>query len=844
MATTTGDALFNAIAEVLTSNGPVGEPRLIPLLQQAGVDLGPDPAEALLDVLEDSDERLAELTENRWAWVPALLADRVFTHRLAGWEVEYDCLAGTPDLTAMLTLLDVPEERQLADGSPVAPAVLPFYGDLLDERGVPAEEVDTSECLLLPRGYLSGMAVRAGDVIGLRLTGRGLALESIHDVPTKPAATVGQALCAILADHEPIEVSTAVLTACADDPALFTEPGPPLAATMESSGLSVYGDWLATDAYDFSQHAAESRLDRLARQYQLDDDQSLAMLAVLELYERVAEARAATNSGDSAPMSALVAQSGLARTADSLTLLIEPIVAEAVFVELDLDAEEAGVLSAFVEAVDGQLHPATRPALRWLGAKAYELAGDLVTAEKMLLEAEKLNPHWPLALRDLAGYASDRGDAVRGIALLRQGGITTGHRLYDVLTEFQPVPRKDLGRNKPCWCGSGRKYKVCHLNSERLPLDVRAAWLYQKAAQHLLERDWRGLLVGLATARSEYSGTVREALGAPLITDATLFEGGGFADFLDVRGTLLPEDERLLAEQWLLVERSVYEIKLVRPGIGFTVRDLRTGDVHEVAEATASRELTAGAMICARVVPAGDTMQIIGGIEPVGLRERDQLIEVLDSEPGPYELIAFLSARFAPPILTNTEGDPIVMCEATLSVPDVAALCQALDGAYERAEEELTWIDHVTTDGMERIRATLSLDNQLHVRTNSEKRLDLVLDHLRTLDPTLTVVDETRRRLRDTDDAAGLARQDGVGASADPDDPAIAAAMKQFVLNYEQKWLDDSIPALAGQTPRQAAADPTRRDDLIRLLDSLPDPAGDPGRMNPERLRAALGLAH
>jgi hypothetical protein len=26
-----------------------------------------------------------------------------------------------------------------------------------------------------------------------------------------------------------------------------------------------------------------------------------------------------------------------------------------------------------------------------------------------------------------------------------------------------------LGRNEPCWCGSGKKYKKCHLDRERQP---------------------------------------------------------------------------------------------------------------------------------------------------------------------------------------------------------------------------------------------------------------------------------------------------------------------------------------------------------------------------------------
>ena len=40
----------------------------------------------------------------------------------------------------------------------------------------------------------------------------------------------------------------------------------------------------------------------------------------------------------------------------------------------------------------------------------------------------------------------------------------------------------------------------------------------------------------------------------------------GRPDFLAVRGSLLPEDERLLAGQWLLVERSVHEVASVRRG--------------------------------------------------------------------------------------------------------------------------------------------------------------------------------------------------------------------------------------------------------------------------------------
>lgn len=81
------------------------------------------------------------------------------------------------------------------------------------------------------------------------------------------------------------------------------------------------------------------------------------------------------------------------------------------------------------------------------------------------------------------------------------------------------------------------------------------------------------------------------------------------------------------------------------------------------------------------------------------------------------------------------------------------------------------------------------------------------------------------------------------GRALDLGDPEVSAALTEVIRQYEQDWLDESIPALAGRTPRQAAADPTRRPDLIRLLDSFPDHPDDPGAMSPRRLRAALDLA-
>jgi hypothetical protein len=294
------------------------------------------------------------------------------------------------------------------------------------------------------------------------------------------------------------------------------------------------------------------------------------------------------------------------------------------------------------------------------------------------------------------------------------------------------------------------------------------------------------------------------------------------------------------------VDRSVFEVESVNRGESITVRDLRNGDVHEVRERTASRQLKAGQLICARVVPAGDSMQFFGGVEPIALHERDALIDLFDAEPDPVDVMAALSRRFAPATLTNTEGEPLVFCEATVRLGDADKIEDSLDETYDRVdgEEPPRWHEHVKTRGMPHIRAVLVRDGDtLRVETNSAERMDRVVATLIRLDPTMRVLDDSRTPIHDAREAAELAEEMGAPEDAlDPDDPEVAAMLDEFIREYEAKWLDEPIPALDGHTPRQAADNPTRRGDLIKLLDSFPADEGTPGRMSPERLRSALGL--
>jgi hypothetical protein len=855
---------MRTLARILAEHGPLHEDDIAQRLRDSGVS---DPDTLLDEVLDETECPARQLVDDRWVWLPTVLAGRVFTHRLGADEAAHDILTVTPNLDPITALCEHEQYGRFADGS-AARVVLPGFDDeLLEHRGIPAEVVDPLGALLLMPGTLGTLGVAEGDLLGVRLTARGLEVERVSAPSLGVYAAVGARLAATLDADEPVYFDAAVWTACVEDPAVFTEPLPPLREIVDDYGLAHRGEWLAPDGFDFDRWRFERGCAALAERHDLEPDDAVALYALVELFDQMSLLLIDAADADEPPEDALTAAAEGAtgpdgaepevdRFADLVgelgAALADPLLAELLVAEtVGTGRDGASALGMFAEVLEPKVPRAARVAFRWLRAVALERIGDIDASEHELLAAESMDPDWPLPLFDLARIASDRGDVERGLALLRRAGAGPDYPLVELLTQYRAEPRRDIGRNELCWCGSGRKYKKCHLGREQLPLAERVGWLYIKAGQHAQLTGWNDLLVEAGYERCRYAVDDPDALAAalddPLVMDAVLFEGGAFAEFLQIRGSLLPDDERLLAEQWLLVHRSVFEVEQVHRGQGVTVRDVRTGDTHEVRERAASRQLKPGQLVCARVVPAGDTMQFFGGLEPVALHERDPLIDLLDTGPDAVTLVAQLSRRFAPPALANTEGDPFAICEATAHVGDPAGIEAALDDTYDRVDgdEPPRWFEHVTTQGMLRIRAALVLDGHtLRVEANSEKRMDRVLATLERLDPAMNVLDDSRRPLRDAREAAELAKQLPIAGedALDPADPELAALLDEFVRDYETRWLDEPIPALDGHTPRQAADDPTRRGDLIKLLDTFP--AGEAGRggMDADRLRAALGL--
>lgn len=440
-----------------------------------------------------------------------------------------------------------------------------------------------------------------------------------------------------------------------------------------------------------------------------------------------------------------------------------------------------GQLFALVErAIAAARRPRETATAEYLACVLYERCGEPIAAEQHLKRALDAQPRLGPIVERMGWYRFDRGDA-RGAAKHWRTLSNPPMAMSTIQPFLSPSARK-VGRNEPCWCGSGRKFKQCHQNVNDLPaLPDRFGWLCGKASLWLghcaIEPGSIADEMTLARAtgiahpdRHELdsldNAAVDDAFDDPIVFDAALHEGDLFTSFLRDRGALLPDDEQLLAASWQLVERSVHEIVSVDPGVGMTVRDLATGDSMNVRERTASHAMQPGERYCARIVPDGESHQMIGGVFAVPTGTEAAVLDLCASGDG-AELCAWVGRLYQPPRVIRSPG--------------------MIDEMFDRSAIE-TLLEGADLDD--------SLDDD-------------------SLD----------------------------------DDAAIAMLGAELSRKARDRWLDENVPALGGMTPREAAADPTRREQLERLLREIDARAASAGAhgftslsYNTPKMRRELGL--
>jgi len=421
----------------------------------------------------------------------------------------------------------------------------------------------------------------------------------------------------------------------------------------------------------------------------------------------------------------------------------------------------------------------------------------------------------------------------------------------------------EVGRNDPCPCGSGKKYKKCCLEKDEAQAGQQReegsavgsaiAWVlgrYPEEVSEAIRDDYLGDLdddevEALNALPPGLRGMVDVNLYEWLLADAeTEIDGRPTR----IRELLLGPGGPLLTargRQWVeaLGERrlSLYEVREVRPGEGVEVQDLlrREDPPVWVQERAASRDLVRWDVAGARLVRRGADWVFSGALYPIDRDDASALREVLSgdlegedpdgatarhivgAEIRDHWLRSLVAEPVLPALVDQSTGDPILLTTDRYRVADWPALEQVLAAQPDvEGDREAGWVRFEPLAGeMRRSRAALNVKEP---------------DGLEVFCRTLALADEARRWL---EGLAGRALAHKGRELVDPTSPKARAALATapaaepppaietevlhgFLLRHYANWTEEPIPALGHRSPREAVRTSEGRQAVVDLLKS------------------------
>jgi hypothetical protein len=526
-----------------------------------------------------------------------------FAHRPSQHELVADWLEVVPDFAPIAAFA---HHYALASGGAIEVAE-PHPDDL-----APGEA--TRLVLRGPEGWLDGGS--ADHQALLSIDGSTLALDWVP-LTSPPELDAGPVLATFerLGGGAPVPLLDLVLHLLIDHRGLFEDQAPvPLGDLLALAGLAVDGTIV---------RRAEVR--PAARGAEPVGIPGLGLSSALAA-ERLLGAVLAVERGDQpdpAVAECLADVDGVAAMAEQL---------------IGGDLVPSGHLAAALDALEPMARAPGQAGIAFLRSRLAEWEGDTEAQEAALDVAVRAG--LPAAQVDAAWFAADRGEARAALGLLRAARVPADDPDLDLLTRYTAAGPRLVGRNDPCWCGSGRKHKQCCLRLNGHDLDSRTPWLHAKGVAFLQRPPQRTVLLRVATASAgvtnpeDAPARVIAAACDATVAELCLFEGGLFARFVEQRGALLPDDELELARSWAASRHRAWEV------VAGALRDRRTGEERPLDARSAAKVPGAGLVLA---VAQPGPMLLPGPVLPVADAPLSGLLPLL--EDGAVEPIAALLGR-------------------------------------------------------------------------------------------------------------------------------------------------------------------------------------------------------
>jgi hypothetical protein len=739
----------------------------------------------------------------------------VFTHRLIDREIATEAVDVEPDLTVLN--LDVEEFNN--------PLLLPGGGELQVSSFGPDGDMAVPT-LIGPRGWLDGFS--AGDLVAFirgpqgRVTVERAA--EVGDGARESEAIDSYFLAHRRNEHSGFDTVPILVEVMMTDPTMFRSPVAPISDLLAAGSLEAHRGMIGAVDSDWLQPGLAIALEERAEitsAYGFSDCCEEAFNVALETWTDFSSD--GTRSGD--PYS-VVAALGHSHVADAFGDWLFGL------------GRGSSLFEEYLTDLATRSGRRAAPAL-YLLARTKLHNGDALGAQAAARSAVHLDPDNRGATAMLGLFASISGNAKEALRLLRRADPE--NREIELLAEmFEPY--EGTGRNSPCPCGSGRKYKVCCAVDPRPDGSQRTRWLTHKLFLFATQSEWLDLIFDLAQIAADVDER-NDGLDLSVVSEDPFFLDLATFDvalehFIYEWGPLLPPDERDIVDLWALSKLRLWEVTDAPEGSLVPLRDTVTGDTVRVFDVLASEVLRQGEYILTRVAPSFGADRMLTAPVMVELHNRDSLLRLLDLSPTAADFAEWYGWVTAPPRFTTTEGQDMVICTVRCQPTSTtwAEVEAALDAQHER-DDDTTWHAAFTNDkGRRTLRATMRREgDELVVETLSEERMNAVLEAL----PVMDINEESQIPVSSPRDIEAMAGDMG---DLKPPPPEVAEFLAEHMARMEDEWLGEKIPALQGLTPREAAADPTRRGDLIALLNSFDGFGRKDGTFDVDRLRRELGL--
>jgi uncharacterized protein (DUF2384 family) len=420
------------------------------------------------------------------------------------------------------------------------------------------------------------------------------------------------------------------------------------------------------------------------------------------------------------------------------------------------------------------------------------------------------------------------------------------------------------GRNDPCPCGSGKKYKQCCLKaeqseaasdrSEAVPKAIR--WLTTRYPQAVREALDEGFFGGLEDDeyerlkdqhRDSFEGIMINAMEW-LLADGLITIKGQERRVSELLlghgGPLFSAKQREWIELLAAKPLGLYEVIDVVPGESIRLKDILFPEHAPVLvqEKAGSRQAVKFDLIAARVLPVEDHFELSGAVYSIPRHRSFDLITILRHElkgvkpdsPEFKELVAVIIPDYwlelfavpfkMPTLVDQVTGEPILLITDHYRVQDWEALGLALsDKADIEGNREEGW-------------SRLFEGKDGHLRRSMQIEPDKRPDRLKVFYITQKYADEGRpwfegvagsavtfvsRELSDPKGMLAQRRPDEIRESPTPPHlpPEVATEIiEKHIKQAYANWADQPLPALDNRTPREAIKTPEGLEQVKFLL--------------------------